>query len=621
MRQAIDSLEGEPGPTRILTGTIIGARFRIESLLAREGGSTLYRAADVQSGAPVALRVIPLTAITNGVDRLIADVERTQALRHKNLVDVEAVGREGDFVFVASELVDGQSLRAFIDGKRADGRGVSLKGASNLVAHVANALDYAKRATVHGALSPAIIWVNRTGRVKVSALGLAAGVPGLSRYGAPAGTADTVYMAPEVLGGGDATTVSDVYALGVILYELLTGHPPGNPFMRPSAVVAEVPPAVDGVVERALHRDPDARWPSVMALKDALQAAAGLVTGDARGSVAGPAAPAMSLSLFPPGAMSVSAKAAQAAAPTLAVPAQPSRHSAPGAGAPGSGPGPKSSSPVVVAVGSPEDGIEQWLIQKDRLDFGPFSMTQVRAQIERGEILPDHMLVDNDSGARCKVKEYPGLGDLTKVAHRRLEQVRRAQAEQRSAKSEKKKSFATTMVVGLVLVAVLGGVGFYVLSRRDSAEGRLSSREEEAEIESFLKGVKIGGMKASVRRGGHRSAGSASGGPAEDFNNDANFGDASKGFAEGDQTLDDDQIQSTMMSNYRKLIPCIVHSGVNEIAMEFVVRGTGKVSAVKVNGQRTGTLPGCLLGRMQSFNFPKFNGSKTIASWSMSMGR
>ena len=89
--------------------------------------------------------------------------------------------------------------------------------------------------------------------------------------------------------------------------------------------------------------------------------------------------------------------------------------------------------------------------------------------------------------------------------------------------------------------------------------------------------------------------GNLSGGSAEDFNNDANFGDVGKGFYQGDQTLDDDQIQSTMMANYRKLIPCIVHAPVSNIALEFAVRGNGKVSAVKVNGQRTGALPGCML--------------------------
>jgi hypothetical protein len=91
--------------------------------------------------------------------------------------------------------------------------------------------------------------------------------------------------------------------------------------------------------------------------------------------------------------------------------------------------------------------------------------------------------------------------------------------------------------------------------------------------------------------------------------------------AQGDQTLEDDQIQNTMMANYRRLIPCIAHApGMSNLAIDFVVRGTGKVSAVKVNGQKSGALPGCVLSRMQTFSFPKFDGSKTIASWSMSLG-
>lgn len=274
-------------------------------------------------------------------------------------------------------------------------------------------------------------------------------------------------------------------------------------------------------------------------------------------------------------------------------------------------------------LGSPDDNIEKWLVQKDRLDFGPFSMVQIRAQIERGDILADHVLIDNDSGSRCRIREYPTLGSLAKSAHRRLEQARRAQAEQRSQKSEKKKSFFTTIIVTLVVATVLGGVAFYVVSRRDTTGGKLASREEEAEVDNFLKGVKIGGMKASVKKAVHRAPGSGAprGAADDEFNNDMNLGDVTKGGSEGDQTLDDDQIQSTMMANYRKLIPCVVHSGVSEISMEFVVRGSGKVSAVKVNGQRGGALPGCILGRMQSFSFPKFNGGKTIASWSMSMGR
>ena len=652
MRQATESLDAAPGPVRNLTGAVVGGRFRIEALLALEGGTAVYRASDTESESPWAVRVIPMSIIAGGPERLLAQLEKTQALRHKNLVDVEAVGREEDFLFVASELIDGQSLREFIDSKRAEGRVVSLKGAANLVAHVANALDHAKRTTVHGALNPALITVSRTGRVKVSALGLASGVPTLARHGAPSGFSDRIYVAPEVLNGAAApTAMSDVYGLGIILYELLTGQPPGSPYLAPSAAVRDVPAAIDGVIERALRGDPDARWPSATALKEALNVAAGFAAGDSlptapvavnRKPLPGlPPAPAATLApaATQPAAATNFPSAVAGPSPAPFAVAGRNAHDRAGAASAAvvaaTGLGqiaahPASSSlaqrrgsPVGLPVPGPDDHLERWLVQKDRLDFGPFSMSQLRAQIEKGEVLGEHTLIDNEAGTRCRVKEYPGLGELAKSAHRRLEQARRVQAEHRSVKSEKTKSFATRVIVGAVLCAVLGAGGLYVISRRDSAGGHLASREEEAEIETFLKGVKIGGMKASVRKASHRAAGSGttSGGAAEDFNNDANFGDATRGAAEGDQTLDDDQIQTTMMANYRKLIPCIAHGGVSEIAMEFVVRGTGKVSAVKVNGQRAGMLPGCLLGRMQSFNFPKFNGSKTIASWSMSMGR
>ena len=101
-----------------------------------------------------------------------------------------------------------------------------------------------------------------------------------------------------------------------------------------------------------------------------------------------------------------------------------------------------------------------------------------------------------------------------------------------------------------------------------------------------------------------------------------NIGDVTK--SGGEDTLDDGVIQRVMMGSYRSLVPCLMaekhkNPGLSDMSIDFVVRGTGKVSAVKVNGQRGGAFPSCVLGRMQSFNFPRFNGSKTIASWSMSL--
>jgi|GEM_PF-1053855 len=666
-QQATDAVAGSPGVGPNRSGSVVAGRFRLEVLLAREGGTEVYQAIDGTTGAAHAVRIVPFSVITGSPERLVADVEKTQALRHKNLVEVEAVGVDGDLVYIAAELIDGQTLRDFIDAKRAEGRGVSLKGACNLVAHVANALDYASRVARHGALNPAIIWVNRAGRVKVSGLGLAASVAGFGRHGAPAGQPDTVYMAPETLAaaGSPAKAAADVYSLGVIFYELLTGQPPGTPFQQASRLAAEVPAAVDQVLARALSRTPEERWPTLTAFKEALQQTSGPLPSATQTYAGGgrpAAAPASAPVASPPSSTPSSRQPAPAGrAPTAAAqPAVPSPSSlnlaaprpaagagtgrntaalaAAPAGAPAQAPRsldprPTHRAPAVEAAPAPlpvgpEDNVEKWLIHKENLDFGPFSMVQVRAQIERGEILADHLLIDNDTGAKTRVRDIPGLGVMAKHAGRRIEAARRAQAEQRSEKSEKKKSLFTGVVVTLVLLAVAAGVGIFLLTRHDTSGGHLASREEEAEIDNFLKGVKIDVSKAVVRRapsgGGHHApgAGNLNGGSADDFNNDSNFGDVGKGLNEGDQTLDDDQIQNTMMANYRKLIPCIVHSpGVSNIALEFAVRGNGKVSAVKVNGQRTGALPACMLGRMQSFNFPKFNGSKTIASWSMSMGR
>jgi hypothetical protein len=102
-----------------------------------------------------------------------------------------------------------------------------------------------------------------------------------------------------------------------------------------------------------------------------------------------------------------------------------------------------------------------------------------------------------------------------------------------------------------------------------------------------------------------------------------NLGDVSQGGG-GDDILSESVVQSTMMSNYRKLVPCIMterkhNPSLHDVDMEFVIVGTGKVKAVRVNGQSGGGFPSCILGRMQSFNFPTFNGKKTLASWSMSL--
>ncbi len=594
-------------------GATVGGRFRVEGLLFQDAASQTYRAADLSHRNAAAVRVIPLRVLGASAAQLETDVENASALVHKNLLEVLTVGREADFFYIATELLDGQTLREFIDGKKREGRTVSFRGACNLVTHIANGLERAASSMPHGGLNPLTIWVNKAGRVKVADLGLARTLPMLARRGGPVGAPDQAYVAPELLAGAPPTLASDSYSLGVILFEVLTGRLPA-PNARSASQGTDAPPAVDAVIAKALARDPNARYRSPMELRQAL---AQLQSGAASGvSSAGPSpAPAA----VAPAPAQAAVEQAERPAMAMAIAAQPA------AAADGRRTSGRSFNLAEVAGGAIDDAQERWLIQKDRLDFGPFSLAQIRAQIGRGEILGEHMIVDSDTGARKKVKDFPALRDFARNSERQLEQTRRAHAEIKHEKSEKTKSFFTFMVVTIAVLGIGGAGTWYVLTRKAADKTQLAERSEEAEIDAFLKDVKLSFQRANVAKkgsgGGHRSGGSSVAGDG-DFSNDANFGDASKHGSGGDDILDGDVIEETMMKHYRSLVPCLMqerkrNAGISEMSLDFVVRGTGKVSAVKVNGQKGGPFANCVLGRMPTF--PKFNGTKTIASWSMSM--
>ena len=615
-----------PSGAQIAPGSVIGGRFRIEGLLTQDAASQTYRAQDTGQGIPATVRIIPLRVLGAAASSLEADVEKASAIVHKNLVDVLMVGREADFYFIATEWLDGQTLREFLDSKLGEGAGVSMKGGFNLVAHVANALETAQAVMPHGALNPSNIWVGKSGRVKVANLGLARTFPALARRevagggGAGGSRIDQVYVAPELQAGGAPTLNADVFSLGAILFEVLTGRPPAGAVTPASQVNPEIPGEVDRVIARALSRAPAARFTTAADFRNALAAAltgqSASVVEQAGGLDGERPSPAFPRSISTSGVSGLVSGVAGAAAGSgsssgVTATGEPARLTL------------GKSFNVMEAAGGADDNQERWLIQKDKLDFGPFSLAQIKTQIETGDIHGDHMIVDSDSGARKKVKDFPGLQDFTKQAERRLEQQRRARAEKAHETVEKKKSMATFLIVGAAVVVVGGVFGAYLLSRKASEGGQLASRAEEAEVDAFLKGVKINFATAHVAKrtaGGHRTGG---GGGGDEFNNDMNIGDVTKAGG-GDETLDDNVIQKVMLGNYRSLVPCIMQErhrspGLSDINVDFVVRGTGKVSAVKVNGQRGGPFPSCVLSRMQGFGFPKFNGSKTIASWSMSM--
>ncbi len=276
---------GEP-----VTGALVDGRYRLGPVLAHGGMSTVYRATDTRLDRPVAVKVMDPRLAADPAFRTRFEREARSAARidHPAVVDVHdqgtaAVGDE-PVAFLVMELVEGGTLRDVL----ADRGPLDVPTALAVLVPVLAGLAEAHRlGLVHRDVKPENVLVSRTGEVKVGDFGLvvAAARAGASHAGMLLGT--VAYLSPEQVATGSADARSDVYAVGVLAYELLTGTVPftGDTAISvafrhvhedvpaPSARVA-VPPELDDLVVRATRRDPAARPADATAFLAALCRAA-----------------------------------------------------------------------------------------------------------------------------------------------------------------------------------------------------------------------------------------------------------------------------------------------------------------------------------------------------------
>jgi hypothetical protein len=283
---------------------------------------------------------------------------------------------------------------------------------------------------------------------------------------------------------------------------------------------------------------------------------------------------------------------------------------------------PKSFS-IDAALSGFDDASERWLIQKDKLDFGPFTMRDVRSQIESGKILGEHTIIDTENGERRKVKDHPQLRQhvLDAEARNAMQQREEQEAAERRQRHNRLISILTIFVLGTFAA---GGAAFWYAKKHGAFETKVVKEVVRDTDFDFLKGVEISlkvdppPPKKPHATGGHHKG---KGGKNE-FDDSTNLGDASEGG--GDETLDQAVVQRVMTQNFRVLAGCIAEEhrrnpSVKSFDMDFIIKGTGNVAAVKVNGQTGTTVAGCMYGKMQSVAFPKFNGAKTHASFSLAL--
>ena len=264
-------------------------RFEVIDILGRGAMGVVYRAKDSALSRTVAIKTVSLTGSATERDvhekRFLQEARAAGSLSHPAIITIYDVGREGDTAFIAMELLEGQDLRDLIGT-------VSLTPSQSveIAAAVADGLAFAhERGIIHRDIKPGNIMVLPDGRVKIMDFGIAHVHEPTVKTQTGVLLGSPQYMSPEQIVGQPIDHRADIFALGLVLYEMLTGVKPFQaedipeltfkvanlPAMPPSHLAPDLPPVVDFIIARALKKKPDERYATAadMAkdLRDALK--------------------------------------------------------------------------------------------------------------------------------------------------------------------------------------------------------------------------------------------------------------------------------------------------------------------------------------------------------------
>ncbi len=541
-------------------------------------------------------------------DQIIAGTRAAAALpEHKHLVHTIAAGLTGDFLWIATEEVEGSLVRDLLLKKRqSSSGGLGTRATGNLIAGVQGALAE----LVHGSLADESIAVSRTGRVRVHDLALAPGTRAAIAAGlVPAGS----WYAPELAQGGAPTGASDVYGVGALLYEALVGRPLERGGPRPSDVVEGVNLQIDEVVARACHRDPSKRFGRVDVLGEVVAEA--LTKG---GAVMTSMVPLLEMSPSLDHEVSAASPLPTAASSAaIQLPAGASLAAALGGELSPAMSGNFTANAVVdrALTAALADSTEKWLVSKGKLDYGPFSLADVVKQIEKCDIVAGNTIMDKDTGARVEVDKHPLLGPMVESARQRRDDTRRAQAEVAVQTREKKRGVLLYTMILLGLAAAAGAVYLIISSAQKSKAERIAGINK---LDGASLKVTVSMPKAPPPRPKHTGGPRHTGGVGGDMtkgSEDLALDMSDEGDDGGGAPLDMGVVYGVYSKYGGRLGSCLASAGARSASIYMNIDGpSGKVQFVKIDGKQSGSLYGCLNGVLRSMKFP-VAGARTRAEF------
>lgn len=254
-------------------------RYKLTEHLGDGSTATVYRATDETLGRDVALKVLLPHVKDTTRERFFQEAKSAGALNHPNIMSIHDIGQDGTHSFLVTEYVDGVALSDYVPS--------SADVVVDLGHQIAMALHYAhERHIIHRDIKPANIKVTPEGKVKIMDLGLALtqDAKRVTAHGMVIGT--PAYLSPEQAQGIKLDPRTDIYSLGIVLYEMATGQLPFNsddigalllqqvkqPPTPPRLIIADLPMALESVILRCLEKSPARRYQSSMALANALAA-------------------------------------------------------------------------------------------------------------------------------------------------------------------------------------------------------------------------------------------------------------------------------------------------------------------------------------------------------------
>ncbi len=263
-----------PLPGAIKVGDVIAARYEIRGMIGRGGMGRIYRVFDKVLGEEVALKTLLPDHTGDKVilDRFFNEAKIARSLSHPSIVRVHDIGRAGEVVYISMELLKGKSLRQMLD-QVPPGQRLPIAGILRMFDALCAALDYAHRFTIHRDIKPENVMILENGSVKLMDFGISKLMsnPNITSASLVMGTPH--YMAPEQLKNTSTVDArADIYSVGVMLYEVLTGDRPAGLAKPASNIRGEVPAALDPIIERCCQLDPAKRFQNAEELRAVLRA-------------------------------------------------------------------------------------------------------------------------------------------------------------------------------------------------------------------------------------------------------------------------------------------------------------------------------------------------------------